>query len=222
MAPDTAAMILITVLDPATSKTCASKELMTILRSEKFWQSFGAWLEGPVRGLGLPAVTGILCRLAALKMNRPAFMKILAEEVGKSHVHNAAPEYIAQSVALLVPPKSFQDCDDAVERVFTALQSRAREQWGGKELILAIRGSNSAVTRYGEAARAGVLTIAHMIDEVACEKVEHLEPQDAYTLISEMEEAKFMKGRLMGLTVRKQMKGYQPFQENSGSKRGSG
>jgi hypothetical protein len=210
MTPDTAAIILVTVLDPATSKTCASKELIQILRSEKFWQSFGAWLDGPVRGLGLPAVTGILCRLAALNMNRPAFMKVLAEEVSKSHVYTAPPEYISQAAAMLVPPKSFRDCDDAVEAVFTALRQRAREQWGGKELIAAIRGSNSAVTRYGEAARAGVLTLAHLIDEIACEKVENLEPQEAYTLISEMSEAKFMKGKLMGLTVRKEMRKNQP------------
>lgn len=222
MAPDTAAMILITVLDPATSKTCASAELMSTLRSEKFWKSFAEWLEGPVRGLGLPAATGLLCRLVALKMNRPGFMKVLAEELTSSHVHTAPPAYIAQATAMLVPQQSVKDCDAAVEKVFGALRDRAREQWGGKELVEAAKGANSAVKRYGEAARPGALAVAQILDGVACEKVGNLEAQDAYTLVSEMEEARFMKGRLMGLFVRQQVKAHDSHQEQERTRRSSG
>lgn len=222
MAPDTAAMMLITILDPATSKACASTEVMATLRSQQFWKSFGEWLEGPVRGLGLPAVTGILCRLTALKMNRPAFMKVLAEELSASHVNTAPPEYIAQAVAMLVPTRSVQDTDVAVEDVFSALRQRAKEHWGGKELIVAMRGANSAVKRYGEASRTGVLTVSHIFDEVACEKVESLEANDVYTLISELEESRLQNGRLMGIFVRSQLKGHRTGDSPRSSKRASG
>ena len=222
MAPDTAAMVLITILDPATSKASASTELMTTLRSQQFWKSFGEWLEGPVRGLGIPAVTGILCRLTALKMNRPAFMKVLAEELGSSHVNTAQPEYIAQAAAMLVPARSVQEIDEAEENVFSALRKRALEHWGGKEMIVAMRGANSAVKRYGEASRAGVLTVAHIFDEVACEKVESLEANDAYTLISELEESRLKNGRLMEIFVRNQLKGKRTGDSPGSSKRASG
>lgn len=222
MAPDTAAMVLITILDPATSKACASTELMTTLRSPQFWRSFGEWLEGPVRGLGLPAVTGLLCRLTALKMNRPSFMKVLAEELSSSHVATAPPEYIAQAVAMLVPPRSVRESDAAVEKVFAALRQRAKDHWGGRELIVAIRGANSAVSRYGEAARTGVLSVAQIFDEVACEKVESLDASDAYTLISELEESRLKNGRLMGIFLQNKAKGNRSIDSSGSSKRASG
>lgn len=203
MTPDTAAMALITVLDPATSKSCASQEFMKLLRTQNLWHGFGGWLEGPVRGCGMLAIIGLLCRLVSLKMTRPAFVKILAEET-LTHVDTAKPELISQAAALLIPMQQSPESEEAVEKLFSAIQARARDHWSSQQLVDAVSGANGTVKKYGESLRVGALSIAQIMDDVACGRIESIEAQEAYSLVAEMEEARFTKHRLMGLFVRQQ------------------
>jgi hypothetical protein len=109
------------------------------------------------------------------------------------------PQDLAVAAVLLVQDGHCVESDGAVEALFEALLTRARERWRGNELLTALECAQAAASHAGPAARGGLLALATVVDRVACESVAALPADTVYKLVGGLEECR-LRGSALAAT----------------------